>query len=388
MERIYPITKKKKAKIYADVYLIKDNIFNIEYIKTLKEIDNIRNINLKDFFKIDTEKYFECVLIKGNIAWLGVSNEGVWRYFTQSKFRVIHAFDIIDLLSIYYNTDFKGVIKELKRMDIKYKNVWREEQKKKYDDNDLFLNEIKEYKYVDKILDENIELLRLLNKFGRENFLSNKVRYEGESIFFIATSYARNMFKPKSSLSTINQSINLLAVLGLLNKVPFNYPKIEYKGSDDICVINYYSMPKMENVIEKANEIAKILIDNDIRYYDITKNKLTSLFGIDFASKIYGTKLGGGDKKKVSINCKEERAYLEHLFKISYIEDGYVCREKIKEQSSYLSDKSFERFWIGLVNSYEGKTIIPSKLIQEKLNLSSRQGIFIRDSKGLENLNS
>ena len=129
---IYAITKKKKAKIYADIYLIKDEIFNIDYITTLKEMDNIRNINLKEFLKIDTDKYFDCVLIKGNIAWLGVSEEGVWRYFTQNKFKVIHAFDIMDLLSIYYNTNFKGVIKELKKLGLKYKNAWREEQKKKY----------------------------------------------------------------------------------------------------------------------------------------------------------------------------------------------------------------------------------------------------------------
>lgn len=402
--KIFPVTNIKKSIIHTTISNHKDKIFNTNIIKKHIEIckeekvtsfTNIfSTVNLLEFLNIQEglNEYFECFFIKGNYAWVSVSNNNHYRYFTRSKSGVTHSLDFIDLYSIYANTKTisKTITAIRKTFGVKFDDNWTLKQREKYEQNQ---NMIQSEEYKSKypnlyaVTKKHLNILHILNEIGDDKLMGKGMEFKGNAIFFCSMNYIRGNYMKDSTTSMINQVINLFAVLGLINKVPEIDIPMEFitiakdRMKIDKCRYNhvsFFSIPDLQSVLNIAEERAIIILNNKVKYYTITKNVVRKVFGEEIMNEVYVQKTRSDKPSKSGL--KKEEEMMKYLFNISVIDHGFASKELLRKQTD-VTGKTFEKIWIDLVGSVEHVLTRPNKSMKSRHNLITNEHVLIVKEK-------
>lgn len=275
------------------------------------------------------------------------------------------------------------------------KSEWIESQKKKYELNALFLNDLNadsadRYPFLDRILKSSFLVLNYINTIAlihiREDFI-----YQNESVFFTSNRYlAKRAFR--GNYQKVNKFINLWAVLGLITKnIKYELPnrikkkaiklaQKRTKGSKKRQIIEFYAMPNFYDVAEEAEKRAKKLITEGKFKIDlISKNYITNLFGEDFANQIYGQVFGAHSTSKIQVHIMAE--ILNHLQHQKYITLNQLLKKQIVVDNAKIGKERLEKeFRRALPLLIEAGLIYkkPTKLEKKELGLSSHRYIVTK----------
>lgn len=399
--KIYPMTKIKKTQMYMAIYDKKEKIFNIDMVK--KHIANcldngltvftdiFSGINLIHFLNCNSEidEYFDCLFIKGNVAWVSKDKSNHYRYFTRSGVGITFSLDFIDLFSVYLNAGFRKTIKTIDNMfGIAFTDEWKIHQTQKYRTNKFLLEDkqlLQKYPNIYSLIKKHINILQIINEIGDVNLIGKSLKFNNEAVFFSSTRHIKENYNTMYSTSTINQVINVFAVLGLINKVSDRYIPKEYiclaksRMKIDKCRYNhvsFYTIPNLLDGLDRAEERAIILNKNSIKYYTMTQYVVRKIFGESFASDIYVQKVYGGRGKLKTKILKDEKELIRHLFNVSVIDNGFASKEILKKATE-MSEKPFNQFWIELTKTINHTAVKPNKRMKEKLKLLTNENVII-----------
>lgn len=382
--KISKISSKRKKSIYSKIKDTKNQIFNISYLE--EQIPLIKSLDELDINKIlnITKNFEQCRFINSNFCWVS-EYENKQRYFT--KRYVTYAFDVLDLLSLYFNCSYRKVFNYLIQ-DFGYKgDIDRvneiEEYLLNYNSFESLLNE--DDIFYKHIYDKKDIYLKI-NEFAKENNLSY-IKYKDKPIFFVSGIHLKNKYDLDYSKSTINQMINLYLAIGLIEKVPEEYLKtpLFYKYKKEKVSKNSISFYIINSLEDNKEEILKKLriIDNlDLKYYNLNKSILLKLNEkYDFKTH-YPETIGGGNYSKKSLENLSNIEVIEYLFEYYLEEYRVVAKEwllKDLEQSNKdVSDSFFNKIWTSLINSKEGKTVKPNNKMKTLYSLETNKDVFIK----------
>lgn len=382
MAKVYPLTNKRKKKIFATIQNTKNTIFNIDYLKdSLKKNSSLEQISLTELLNINLNEYVQCLFIENQFAWISENEFGKQRYFT--KGHLIYGLDIYDLLSIYFNCTYSQLCNYL--LDYGYNpiDISKKINRLKYENNiDEVMDIIETNENLKKILMGKIDIYVALNEFAKNNSLTFN-KYKDEQIFFISTRFLKEEYELSYSISTINQVINLYSLIGLIYKVPPNELKDNdmykaYAVNPKKAPINFYSIPKLEDIVEQIKDNSFKVNNRSVNYYNLNKRTANKIQEINLTELTYSTNKGGGGTTKRAKEAKKEKDTIELLFQYYLNSEGIVAKEWIKEHKDVtLKNTAFDKKWKELIAKNTGKVVKPTSILKKKYNLKSKQDLFI-----------
>lgn len=391
MNKIYPITNKRKKKIYLKIMNNIQEIFDMEYLEnSLNNVSTLDEIDIRLLLKENLNEYFKCKFINGNFAWISKNENNKYRYF--SKGYITYSLDIYDILTVLFNCKFSKLLSILNELypKNKIKTFQMEQVKTTTLNQKIIIDLIEKNNNVKEVLSDKIDIYMALNDFCSDNLLIEKF-YKNSSIFFISTRYLKEKYNLKYSISTINQVVNLYSLLGIINKVPesdidcdiYNAYK-KRKTKDKKVAISFYSMPSLVNYKDKLIINCDILNKQNIKYYNIRKDNKIDLEKSEM-EPIYNSNKGGGDKTVRAKECKKQKDSLEFLFERNFVENGYVSKESIIYNVD-ISTTLINKKWKELIQKYDLVSVKPTKKVKEKLGLTSNLEIGIKKGVRMNDL--
>lgn len=391
MNKIYPITNKRKKKIYLKIMNNIQEIFDMEYLEnSLNNVSTLDEIDIRLLLKENLNEYFKCKFINGNFAWISKNENNKYRYF--SKGYITYSLDIYDILTVLFNCKFSKLLSILNELypKNKIKTFQMEQVKITTLNQKIIIDLIEKNNNVKEVLSDKIDIYMALNDFCSDTLLIEKF-YKNNSIFFISTRYLKEKYNLKYSISTINQVVNLYSLLGIINKVPesdidcdiYNEYK-KRKIKDNKVAISFYSMPSLVNYKDTLIINCDILNKQNIKYYNIKKDNKIDLEESEMES-IYNNNKGGGDKTVRAKECKKQKDSLEFLFERNFVENGYVSKESIIYNVD-ISTTLINKKWKELIQKYDLVSVKPTKKVKEKLGLTSNLEIGIKKGVRMNDL--
>ena len=405
-ERRRHITQREKERLKkSDLSLFVEAFKLNELLKEYKQEDNIVE-TFDDFFQVtqkiplekyltenhQTDQFFSCYFFKGNGAWISKNQDGHYRYFSKRRNREVIIFDFMDLMEIYYQTQpFETIERVSVLLNLHFmKALWNRNQCEKYEKNHEFLTtSFYKFPHLSILLSKHLPVLEAMNVLGCHHIVDERQSYKKHNIFFTSNSFLAKYFN-SSNKSKINQILNLLAVLGLIEKVPANHiSPVFFQKSRAIADnrnlgnhISYYIVPSFESQSFQAEQRAKILLQNGVHYSNISKTMVSTLFGEEFTESIYiqtiqKNKLRKNEQRDVLLI--ELESHFERLLR----ENGYVSKGMIAEHyQEQLKDK-VKRFlnqvWTVWLSKYQCDYIKPTKEMKLELNLTTNEYLAFRE---------
>lgn len=367
-------------------------------------VDKLKKIDLTRVIKgaKEVNKNFTCPIFAQRSAWIYQSSRGHYRYYSRKE-RSIYSFDIFDLLGIIRNEKLKDVFNFIE-------TTWGVTgitnqyivERKKLEANINYMKKIihdnKKYIYLNKLINiEHWSVLKKINEFACEKFeAKNKLVDHGDDIFFLSNNYLKETYFPHYAKSRINNLINLFCVLGFIEKVPLDeIPSSLSKETKNYQIkkkvqnhTSFYRIKSFESVSDKAEEIAKLLVENRLYYYAISKESIKKVFGEAFANKIYVQKTFGHKRNPNPIYIDEknnfytERERLEFEF-LKSIKNTGKCSKTELGNSSLLSRSNFSILWNDLIQKYQCKEIYPTSKDMKRYKMQKRLLIAVPMDRSL-----
>ncbi|PLS19568.1 hypothetical protein CVD28_03885 [Bacillus sp. M6-12] len=372
--------KSLKINNYEDLYTFFSNADMFAFIRTAETIDT----------------YFPCSIMEGNYAWISKTEVGHYRYFSKSKNANAIGFDLIDLLEVYYGYSTSETIeKAVKDLKIKFmEDIWVENQNKKYLSNLTMIHGAKkmieqEYPHLFQYLKGHLKVLETMNVIANINVKKQEFGYNGENIFFASNSYIAD-FLGNYTLSTTNKVINLFAVLGLIKKIKEEYIPVQLLHESKVIadrrnlgnIISYYIIPPMIDTLAEAEKKAEVLIENHISYTNISRAKISFIFGEDFAKNVYVQEIQKNKIKKAEvpnlIHKILEKNLLELLSKQGYATKKMVAKKYIGKTTVKDREKELEKIWKSLLIKNELHYMKPTKEMKEEYGLKTSEYISLK----------
>lgn len=384
--KIYPLTNKSKKRVFATIQGVKDEIFHMDYLKDF--INNnyqLEDIELTRFLDMKLNQYYKCKLFCNQFAWISENEYGKQRYFTKGT--LTNGLDIYDLLSIYFNCNYSKTFNYLLDMGYTINNEDKLLNKLKCTNNINNINDtIESNDNLKKLLDGKVDIYIALNEFAKSNSLTFN-KYKDEQIFFVSTRFLKDKYSLDYSISTINQVINLYALIGLIYKIPATELNNDiykaYMVNTKKAPVNFYSIPSLDKILDNINKNSFIVNEKKVNYYELNKSKALRMQEIKNNELHYTTNKGGGDKTKKAKQSRVEKDSMELLFLYYLKMEGVVAKEWIKESKDItLKTTAFNKKWNELIKINEGKIIKPNKALMNKYGLKSKQDIFIAKGVG------
>lgn len=375
------ITNRIKTKVHNNI--INNPSFNIENLFLYEtEESNIKDIIAKiplNIIFVDMPELnhpYRCILFKQNKAWISEDDKKHQRYFTKNKKGKVYSFDLLDILEFYYNKPISQVFNIISdKFKIYLENKWINDHAYKYYQNRDKLIGLKyedTYKYLKKVVIKYYDLLKIINEIGEKNIRNENFCYKEENIFFFSNEYLMNQSNYKSK-STINKLINLFCFLGLIEKVPKkNIDKFSELGINDKNKLNpitfYIIHNYTDKLLDRANQKAKYLVDNKIKYYNLkTKDYIILAAKFNIPNIVYGENTNPYKTAKYSGNISKE-------FKNIFEQSGIVPKELLVKKLN-CSKKTVDMNWIKLVKKNRLISRRPTNQEKEKYGLSTNQYI-------------
>lgn len=338
---------------------------------------------------IPLNDYTPCRLIKGNYAWISRNEQGHYRYFSKRKDQVAISFDFLDFVEIYYGINaYEAIDKIVKLFGIHFmEEIWKRQRQQKYWSNEQFLHDsLQQFPHLSILLSDYTNVLEAMNVLGNVHIYNKEYSYKGENVFFASTSHISS-FLLTSNTSKVNQLINLFTTLGFIEKVPTSdiHP-VFLKESTDIADkrnlgnrINYYIIQSFNEVATVAEERAKILLENGIRYSRISKIGIEKLFGTDFANDVYPQTIQKNKKressKKENIEFHLEENFLKLLNEQGYLTKTMVAYLPVFDLSLEKKQSYLKKMWGFLLNKYHCDYTKPTKQMKEEHQLPTYEYI-------------
>ncbi len=365
----------------------------IDYIKKQNFIPILQNL-MDDFPNIHEDEMFNCVFHNDNNP-----SAKIWR--TEKGYYKYKCFgdcilnprgeDIIDLVRRIKGYDFQQSLNYLIDVfNIKFvETKWMDQQMKKYQQNLTFLfskklNDEYREKYPNffKIMSrgKGLETWEKIINIGMIHIHPSFI-YNHESIIFFSNRYLTSLLRA-NSVGTINKYINLLATLGLIEKikeedVPQSLLSRAYyefeKDKNNRDIICFYVIYNVFDVIEEADERAEKMLKTGFSIRSMGKKYLISVFGQEFADTIYDYQIESvyTDKKaKIIYDILIKKLKKKRYFCYKDIEKKKIllCRKK-NNQRIYIENWDKERLYkivaTKIVNDYRDLEIKKQRLNKE-----------------------
>ena len=357
----------------------------LEFFKHLYGTDvessTFRKIKLSLFLKEyrECDQYYPCILIKENYSWISCDDKGEYRYFSSKPNGRIFVFDILDLIQINYGMNYKELMEFFSEgLSVNIKNEFLRAESEKYlsniDSIDSLSNDNCELK---TILKNKEDIYSELNKIGLENLFSKTLTHDANAIFFASTSYIQKRLNCKYSSSTINKVINMFSTVGLVNKVQEQDIPLEFREGNIRKVQNftsYYSIPDLRENLDSCKKKAKVLCDNNLTYYNLTKKRVLEVFGEGVFEEVYVQKTYDG-----KYNSQNEKACLLEIFFNTYKERGYVSKELFYQHAPNTYSKTFIfNEFDAIVKSNGFKMVKPNNRLKKRFSLKNNSSIAIK----------
>ena len=196
--------------------------------------------------------------------------------------------------------------------------------------------------------------------------------------------YFKERFFPKKSISTLNQWMNLFAVLGLVEKT-VNVPiELQTEAEKQQALkkkynhVSFYIIPSFTQIFPQAETRAKELVTHRISYHQLTKKVVLSIFGKAVHDHVYVQKTHGRKQKEVNTEERLSLDWLDTFFQMQLNERGFVVKKELETQSS-LGKTVFQRVWNRLLVEHECITVVPTPEEREGYGLKHRQSLARRE---------
>ena len=269
-------------------------------IKSNKGYKSFLNIDLTYLFKNTTiDTIFECFFIKENFAWISQKNNH-YRYFSKSYNGNLISLDLIDIASLYYDSDNPIGTLNILASNINLVSIedyWKDAQINKYNSNTKFLEEFdiikNDYPSLYKFIYPHRDILKCLNEISFNNIFFKNMSIDKESLFFISTGYLADLLK--ISQGKVSKVINFLCLLGVIMKAPQSQiPQDMLNKSRRIAkergvkdIVNYYYIINLENNLDNLEMKSQLVKKTPIRYSNITKNIIEKYLGKETSHLVY-----------------------------------------------------------------------------------------------------
>lgn len=401
VESIIRLTPSIRRKATANVWARKEETFDMDYLyETLNTIvedssceandkpmfERLRKVDLTRFVKESPgiNRFFTCTFFSRRFAWISKNEEGEFRYFSKIKEgHGYYSFDLFDLLTIVMNMTSRELVKHLETSyPFQSASRWAMEQKEKLNENRVLLKPVHlmERPNLQRVLRGGIEVLEAFLSFGEENINGKHLSDGKHSVFFLSTQYFKERFFPLKSVSTLNQWVNLFAVLGLVEKTT-NVPlelQIEAEKQQTLKKkhnhVSFYIIPSFQKVFEQAEVRAKELVLHRISYHQLTKNLVLSIFGKAVHDHVYVQKTHGRRRKEKPNAERLSLDWLDMYFRIQLDERGVVSKKEL-EESTAVGKHAFSKLWNQLVQKHGCEVSPATKEEVEKFGFRHRQTI-------------
>gem|GEM_PF-6023671 len=245
--------------------------FNEEEIKNqIDELKHKYRNNIIDILKIGYNEWFKnytCDLLvyrkNSEKVWIGKEENKFYLYIMDNErsHKYKAKFNLIDLYEIYFDADKSSAIFDIcDKLGIKVEIY--EKEKIKIEKNKKFLEEnINRYPNLNKLTKKYIKDIIRFHDLYYENIKYIK-EYNGEIIFSVSLDYIGNKLNRKKS--TLSPIMNVLNILGFINKIEVVDSDKVKKISNYNDITHYYIPEYTNNLFLRADEIAKKFIDNGV----------------------------------------------------------------------------------------------------------------------------
>ena len=227
-------------------------------------LEHIRKQDLRFYFsplsKWEVNKFYDCVLIEGNFAWISMDEDGSYRYFSKAKNGATTGLDWFDLIMIIEDLDIAGARMKLSDdLNLTYKErKWEMKMQMKYVNNIIKIeraydNWEERYPNLYQFSKNYLYILEKLNAWGLAHITTDKESVKGESVFFVSTTHIADSIKAnliKADQPMVSRAINMFAILGFINKINPDevqsiYLKLQKNLGDrlEFKYITFYSLP-------------------------------------------------------------------------------------------------------------------------------------------------
>lgn len=395
--RLTPTIRKKAT---ANVWQRKEEAFDLPLLhdlihKALSDTDSVNQetvfekLRLIDLNLIVKEspglnKFFTCSFFVKRYAWISQNDKGEYRYFSKIKDGYgYYALDLFDLIGILTNQTTRKSIEYIReKFAVEALSRWDEREKEKYEQNKYLVDSLQSnnYPHLKRMLRNGEGILKAFLSYGCEK-VNGKHLSDGEhAIFFLSVSHFKARYFPDKSVSTLNQWMNLFAVLGLIDKTT-NVPiELQTEAEKQQALkkkhnhISFYTVPHFEKVIEKAELRASDLVKNRISYHQLTKAVVLSIFGHAVHDHVYIQKTHGRKSKATKQEKEYEVERVETFFRTELMEKGMVAKRHLSDLSD-LPRHTFNRLWTELIEQNGCQASTPTKEERIRYKLTHRQTV-------------
>lgn len=401
VQSVIKLTPSIRKKASANIWQRKEEAFDMnelhESIKsTLSKANNkqtifeaLKQIDLTRIVKESPglNQFFTCSFFVKRYAWISKNEKGEYRYFSKIKDGYgFYALDLFDLLGIVLNLTTNKTIEYLKETyQVTGMTSWEEEENEKYAENIRLIQSlsIEKTPSLKRLLQTGMDVLTSFLAYGKEK-ISGKHLSDGEhAVFFLSTSYFKEKFFPKKSVSTLNQWVNLFAVLGLVEKTTHVPTELQVEAEKQQVLkkkhnhISFYLIPHFSKVLEQAEVRASLLVSNRISYHQVTKKLVLSLFGQAVHDHVYVQKTHGRKRKETHLEESRDSDMIFTFFNIAIAEKGLAVKKELKEMSG-MSATRFNQVWSEIVKEQDCELGTPTIQERKQFGLNARQMIARR----------
>lgn len=215
--------------------------------------------------------------------------------------------------------------------------------------------------------------------------VTDDLQYNDKALFYSSYTTLTNVcgISTNRSRTFLSQSITLFTLLNMLNKVELNHiPENELKKAKSISakygfkkLTNFYQFEEYGVVsLEESEEIAGVLLDNNMSLRGLSREYILRTFGTELADKTfpqytYENKRGTSDKSNnVTLNISQ---YL--LDKLNL--QGYIIEKELKVNNE--TETQWKKSIQEILNSYNLKRVRLNKELKEQFNIDCNGYPFI-----------
>ncbi|HSH52424.1 MAG TPA: hypothetical protein VK982_11940 [Bacteroidales bacterium] len=241
------------------------------------------------------------------------------------------------------------------------------------------------WKYIKPRLSKLICFIDLAIKNCYDKELSN----DNKPVFYSSLAHLETVFGTKSR-KTVNNTINLFALLDLIKKLPKeNIPDNMLKKAKRIAatkghkkLVNHYQIPSYcTNTLEKSENKAKVLKENNFTMKGLSREWVIRTFGQDIANIIY-PQYKHENKKGTSKKSDNRTNDIVKVMMNKINNKGYVTEKEIVEELRGKYGKAFiqtqlKRSLQEILEGYDLKRIRCNKQIKEQFGVTGNGYPFI-----------
>lgn len=398
VESIIRLTPSIRKKATANVWTRKDEAFDMDFLySSLNQIiernegsndsplfEQLRQIDLTQFSKESPglNRFFTCSFFAKRYAWISQNEKGEYRYFSKIKDGYgFYAFDLFDLMCILLNKTSRELIRYLEE-SYPYNGMsqWSMKENEKIEENLTMLStqKLMDTPNLQRIMRGGVEVLQQFLQYGRKHINGKHLSNGEHAVFFMSTQYFKEHYFPLKSLSTLNQWVNLFAVLGLIEKTSQVPVELQVEAEKQQALkkkhnhVSFYIIPAFKKVFHQAEIRAKELVEQRISYHQLTKKMVLSVFGKAVHDHVYIQKTHGRKSKQSPKTSRFSMEWLDMYFTIQLSERGVVSKRDLEGEST-LSKTAFSRYWTELLVRHHCEVDTPTEKERTRFGWNYRQ---------------